>query len=157
MRFIRLLAILAGAAMAAGCSALPPEAAGDGPCSPTRGAGLGPMYRPNAPERAGTGQGLVVSGTVRSTAGCAPLSGARLEWWSANPSGAYDDAHRASHRADAQGHYRYQTDVPGGYGFFRRPHLHVRVTSSGHRPLVTQLYPEAGQTALSVDFVLIPE
>jgi hypothetical protein len=48
------------------------------------------------------------------------------------------------------------TDFPGRYPG-RPPHLHVRVTAPGHRTLVTQVYPQKTQTALSVDFVLVPE
>lgn len=125
-------------------------------CAPTRPDVEGPFYTPNAPERASTGRGLVVAGTVRSAAGCGPLTGARLEWWSANPRGQYDDEHRATLRADAQGRYRYETDFPPRY-FGRPPHLHVRVTAQGHRTLVTQLYPKAAQTAIEFDFVLVPD
>lgn len=125
-------------------------------CAPTRPDAEGPFYTPNAPERAGTGRGLMVSGTIRTAAGCGPLAGARLEWWSANPRGEYDDAHRGSQRADAEGRYRYETDLPGRYPG-RPPHLHVRVTAPGHSPLVTQLYPRRGQAAMEFEFVLVRE
>ena len=125
-------------------------------CTPTRPDGLGPFYQANAPERDRTGQGLVISGTVRSARDCASLNKARLEWWSANSRGDYDDAHRATQQGDATGRFQYETDVPGGYPG-RPPHVHVRVTAPGHRPLVTQLYPQSAQTTLATDFVLIPE
>jgi protocatechuate 3,4-dioxygenase beta subunit len=125
-------------------------------CAPTRPDMLGPFYTPNAPERTQTGRGLAVTGRVISAADCAPLAGARLEWWSANTRGEYDDAHRATQAADPEGRYRYETDVPGRYP--PRPvHLHVRVTAPGHRPLVTQLYPKPGEAALHSDFVLVRE
>jgi len=124
------------------------------PCTPTRPDAEGPFYKPDAPERARTGQGLVVSGTVRSASGCDPRPGARIEWWSANPRGQYDDEHRATQRANAEGRYRYETDFPGRYPG-RPPHLHVRVIAPGHEILITQLYPTPGQTSLTVDFVLI--
>jgi protocatechuate 3,4-dioxygenase beta subunit len=123
-------------------------------CIPTRPDAEGPFYVPNAPERASTGRGLVVSGVVRSAAACAPLRGARLEWWSTNPRGHYDDDHRATQAADVEGRYRYETDFPARYPG-RPPHLHVRVTAPGHRPLVTQLYPAPDQTLLPFDFVLV--
>ncbi len=153
---VRWFARVAAMALLAGCASAPPAIA-QSACAPTRSDAEGPFYKPNAPERASTGRGLVVSGAVRSAAGCGVIPGARLEWWAANPQGRYDDEHRAIQRADAGGRYRYETDFPGGYGFFRRPHLHVRVAAPGHRPLVTQLYPEAGQTALDFDFVLVPD
>jgi len=125
-------------------------------CEPTQPDAEGPFYKPNAPHRDVTGRGLVVSGAVRSSADCRPLSGARIEWWSANPGGAYDDQHRALQRSDAQGRYRYETDPPGRYPG-RPPHLHVRVVAPGHRTLVTQLYPASSQGPIAADFVLIPE
>jgi len=125
-------------------------------CTPTRADDLGPFYKANTPERASTGRGLVISGTVRSVSGCGPLPGAQIEWWAANPRGEYDEAHRATQHADAAGRYQYETDFPGRYP--GRPlHLHVRVTAPGHRTLITQLYPGQGQTSLATDFVLIHE
>ncbi len=125
-------------------------------CAPTRADMLGPFYVAGAPARERTGQGLVVTGSVRSAGACAPVPGARLEWWSVNPKGEYDDAHRATATAGAEGRYRYETDPPIGYTG-RPPHLHVRVSAPGHRVLVTQLYPRASQTAIETDFVLVPE
>ncbi len=125
-------------------------------CTPTRPDAEGPFYKPNAPERASTGRGLVVSGTVRSASGCGPLAGARIEWWSVNPRGSYDDDHRATQRADGDGHFRYETDSPVRY-YGRPSHLHVRLTAPGHRTLITQLYPTPGQTSLAADFVLVRE
>jgi protocatechuate 3,4-dioxygenase beta subunit len=123
------------------------------PCTPTPPDSLGPFYTPNAPERASTGRGLAVSGVVRSAAGCAPVPGARIEWWSADGKGEYQDALRATQRADAEGRYRYETVVPGRYPG-RPPHVHVRVSAPGHRTLVTQLYPREGQQTIESDFVL---
>ena len=131
-------------------SAAPPT------CALTRADSLGPFYEPNAPARDNTGQGLVISGTVRSGRDCGPLDGAVIEWWSANVRGDYDNAHRATQRASAAGSYQYTTDFPGRYPG-RPPHVHVRVTAPGHRTLVTQVYPQQAQTALNVDLVLAPE
>src|SRR5438094_275702 len=103
-----------------------------------------------------TGRGLVITGRVASAKGCAPLPGAQLEWWSANPRGDYDAEHRGAQRADGTGHYRYETDLPGRYP--GRPlHLHVRVTAPGHKPLVTQLYPRPGQAVMEVELVLLAD
>lgn len=126
---------------------------GHAQCVATRPDALGPFYKTNAPERASTGRGLVVSGTVRSLRGCTPIPGARIEWWSVNPRGEYDDAHRATQRADGEGRYRYETDSPLPYAG-RPPHVHVRITAPGHRTLVTQLYPKTGQRAIETEFVL---
>ena len=124
-------------------------------CAPTQADSLGPFYEPNAPERDNTGQGLVISGTVRSARDCSPLSGAVIEWWSANSHGDYDNAHRATQRASADGSYQYTTDFPGRYPG-RPPHVHVQVTAPGHRTLVTQVYPQPAQTALNIDLALTP-
>jgi protocatechuate 3,4-dioxygenase beta subunit len=125
-------------------------------CAPTRPDAEGPFYKSNAPERSRTGKGFVVTGAVRSVSGCAPLVAARIEWWAANSKGEYDDEHRAMQKTDKDGRYRYETDSPGLYP--GRPlHLHVRVTAPGHRPLVTQIYPKAGQASINFDFVLVRE
>ena len=125
-------------------------------CAPTRPDMLGPFYEPNAPERSATGRGLVITGRVTSTKGCAAMPGAMIEWWSANARGDYDAEHRAAQRADGAGRYRYETDSPGRYPG-RPVHLHVRVTAPGHKPLVTQLYPRPGQASMETDFVLIAD
>ncbi len=122
-------------------------------CRPTAPDAEGPFYKPNAPERSSIGRGLVVTGVVRAATSCAPIPRARIEWWQANSQGQYDDAHRASQTADAEGRYRFETGFPGVYPG-RPPHLHVKVTAPGHRPLTTQLYPTPGQTDLPFDFVL---
>ena len=144
---IRVLAVALSLAL------LPHTPAAQPACAPTRPDALGPFYEPNAPERSSTGRGLVVSGVVRSTRGCAPLAAPTIEWWSANARGDYDGEHRARQRAEAGGRYRYETTFPGRYPG-RPPHLHVRATAPGHRPLVTQLYPAPGQTHIDADLVL---
>src|SRR5207244_9597640 len=106
------------------------RAAAEHACPPTRPDMLGPFYEPNSPERPVTGRGLVITGRVASAKGCAPLSGAQLEWWSANPRGDYDAEHRGAPRADGTGRYRYQPDLPGRYPG-RRLHLPVPVTAPG--------------------------
>jgi protocatechuate 3,4-dioxygenase beta subunit len=148
--------VLRALALALTLILLPEIAAAQPACAPTRPDALGPFYEPNAPERSATGRGLVVSGVVRSVKGCLPLPAARIEWWSANARGDYDGEHRASQRADGTGRYRYETTFPGRYPG-RPPHLHLRVTAPGHKPLVTQLYPAAAQTQIEVDLVLIAE
>jgi protocatechuate 3,4-dioxygenase beta subunit len=125
-------------------------------CPATAPDMLGPFYVPGAPERSATGHGLTVHGVVRSTRDCTPVPAAKLEWWSADGAGRYDDAHRATQVADPEGRYRYVTDPPGRYPG-RPPHLHVKVTAPGHKPLVTQLYPKQGQREIAFDFVLRPE
>ena len=125
-------------------------------CPPTKADMLGPFYVAGAPQRSRTGDGLTVQGAVRSARECKALPAATLEWWSANPRGDYDDAHRATQATDAQGRFEYVTDMPGKYPG-RPVHLHVKVTAPGHRPLVTQLYPKPEQRQIAFDFVLQPD
>jgi protocatechuate 3,4-dioxygenase beta subunit len=125
-------------------------------CAPTRPDMLGPFYKPDAPERASTGSGIVVTGSVRSSRGCAPLPGARVEWWSADERGEYRDDLRATQHTDAQGRFTYQSVFPGRYPG-RPPHLHVKISAPNHKPLVTQLYPRDRERSLTTDFVLVPD
>ena len=136
--------------------ALSPVAGAQGPCPPTRSDMEGPFYTPNAPRRDSTGRGFVISGAVKSAASCAPIEGARVEWWQANPGGQYDDAHRGSLLAGTAGSYRIETDFPPPYSG-RPSHVHFKVFAPGHRTLTTQLYPKAGQTQATFDLVLVKE
>jgi protocatechuate 3,4-dioxygenase beta subunit len=140
-------ALLLGLAFAAATAAQPSA------CAPSQPDMLGPFYKPDAPERSVTGQGLVVTGAVRSSKGCAPIPRAQIEWWSADGRGEYRDELRATQRTGADGAFRYETVSPGRYPG-RPPHLHVKVSAPGHRTLVTQVYPRDGQRALATDFVL---
>jgi protocatechuate 3,4-dioxygenase beta subunit len=136
--------VLWGAAMGQSC------------CAPTRSDMEGPFYKPGAPRREATGTGFVIRGTVKSAGSCAPLPGARVEWWQANPQGTYDDAHRGSLVAGDGGAYRFETHFPPPYGG-RPSHVHFKVAAAGHRALTTQLYPKAGQTEATFDLVLVKE
>lgn len=125
-------------------------------CVPTPPQGLGPFYKPGAPERSTVGQGYVLKGIVRSSRDCAPLPGARVEFWLAGPSGNYDDDHRATVFSDEQGAYRFQSNPPPAYGR-RPPHIHIRVTAHGFKTLVTQHYLTEGKDTAKFDLILIPE
>jgi protocatechuate 3,4-dioxygenase beta subunit len=146
--------VLAALALVAALAA--PAAAQAPACVPSKPDMLGPFYKPDAPERGRTGAGIVVTGAVRSSRGCVPLPGARVEWWSADERGEYRDDLRATQHADAQGRFTYETVPPGRYPG-RPPHLHVRVTAPAHKPLITQLYPSPNQRSIASDFVLVPD
>jgi protocatechuate 3,4-dioxygenase beta subunit len=124
-------------------------------CEPTPPDMLGPYYEPDAPVRTSVGSGYVLSGAVLAAGGCEPIPDARIEFWLANPEGEYDDAHRATVPAGAGGEYRFESNVPVSYGG-RPPHIHIRVTAPGYRELVTQHYPEDGQTEANFDLILEP-
>ncbi len=125
------------------------------PCTPTLPDALGPFYEPNAPERAKVGEGYLLKGFVLSSATCAPIAGAQIEFWLAGPDGRYDDEHRAIVYSDKSGAYAFESNFPRSY-FSRPPHIHIRVTADCYRPLVTQHYPESGQQQGQFDLVLVP-
>jgi hypothetical protein len=129
------------------------EAAG---CTPTRPDAEGPFYEPNAPERTSVGEGHVLKGVVRSRAGCQPIPGAQLEFWQVNERGEYDDDHRATMFADNSGAYSFESNFPPAYEG-RPPHIHLRVTAEGYQTLITQFYPQQGETEATFDIVLIEE
>ena len=124
-------------------------------CEPTQPDMLGPFYEPDAPERTSVGSGYVLSGTVLAAGSCEPIRDARIEFWLANPEGAYDDAHRATVPVGVEGEYWLESNVPVSYEN-RPPHIHLRVTAPGYGELVTQHYPDAGQTEANFDLVLEP-
>ncbi len=124
-------------------------------CERTQPDMLGPFYVPGAPVRAGVDTGYVMSGNVLSVDGCEPVRGAQIEFWLANSHGVYDDAHRATVLAGEQGEYQFESNVPVPYQG-RPPHIHLRVTAPGFQELVTQHYPEAGQTEATFNLVLEP-
>ncbi len=124
-------------------------------CPPTAADALGPFYKPNAPVRASVGKGYVLKGIVKSAKDCAPIAGARIEFWLAGPDGSYDDDHRATVVADQGGAYRFESNFPPKYSF-RPPHIHVKVSAPGFGSLVTQHYPKKGETQGTFDLVLVP-
>ncbi|HWR73774.1 MAG TPA: intradiol ring-cleavage dioxygenase [Nitrospirota bacterium] len=126
-----------------------------GTCTPTEPDMLGPFYKPGAPMRSSVGKGYVLKGTVRSAKDCTPVPRAVIEFWLAGPEGVYDDAHRATVVADASGSYWFESSLPKPY-YGRPPHIHIRVSATVFRTLVTQHYPEAGKTEAVFDLVLLP-
>ncbi|MFA7382277.1 MAG: hypothetical protein WC001_02385 [Desulfurivibrionaceae bacterium] len=132
-------------------------ASGDAPfkCQPTPADQLGPFYVPDAPVRAKVGQGYVLRGAVRSAADCVAINGAKIEVWLVGPAGSYDDDHRATLFSDKSGGYRFESNFPPAY-VGRPPHIHIRVSATDFRPLVTQHYPETGKSGASFDLVLVP-
>jgi catechol 1,2-dioxygenase len=125
-------------------------------CKPTQPDMLGPFYEPGAPVRTSVGSGYVLSGAVLAAEDCKPIRNARIEFWLANPSGEYDDAHRATVFTGERGGYRFESNVPVSYSG-RPPHIHVRVTAPGFEELVTQHYPKRGQRKANFDLVLVEE
>lgn len=135
----------------------------------------GPLYVANAPVEHGfarlddgsdkEGKPLIMHGTVYDADG-KPLPGAQVEVWHANTKGFYSHFDPTGEQkpfnmrrtiiADAQGHYKFRSIVPVGYGcppdgptqgllnqlgrHGNRPaHIHFFVTAAGHRKLTTQI------------------
>ncbi len=73
------------------------------------------MYKPNSPVRDRIGQGYVLSGVVKSAKDCAPINGARIEFWQVGPNAKYDDEHRATVIVDQTGAYRFESNYPPSY------------------------------------------
>jgi protocatechuate 3,4-dioxygenase beta subunit len=107
----------------------------------------GPYFKAGSPTRTSLvdasmpGTRLSLSGRVLRR-GCAPIVGARLDFWQADAGGAYDNAGyrlRGNQTTDANGRYGLQTIVPGEYPG-RTEHIHVKVQPPGGSTLTTQLY-----------------
>jgi hypothetical protein len=125
-------------------------------CTPTRPDAEGPFYEPNAPQRTSIGKGHVLKGVVRSSADCEPIPGAQLEFWQVNERAEYDDDHRATMFADSSGAYSFESNYPQAYSG-RPSHIHLRVTADGYQTLITQFYPQEGETEATFDIVLVEE
>ena len=121
-------------------------------CQPTQG-GVPPQEE-QAPERTSVGKGHILRGTVLSSATCAPVAGARLVFWLANPAGEYEDALRASLLTDSSGSYTFESSYPGMYEG-TSPHIHVAVYASGYRSLETAYLPPRGSTGGTFDIVIV--
>ena len=124
-------------------------------CDPTPPDQLGPFYVPDAPVRSDVGDGHLLQGVVRSAVNCDPISNAQIEFWQTGPDGQYDDDHRATTFALEDGTYSFESNFPPPYSG-RPPHIHIRVSADGFETLVTQYYPEAGQSSAAFDLILIP-
>jgi protocatechuate 3,4-dioxygenase beta subunit len=107
----------------------------------------GPFYKAGPPQRTtlvetGTaGTKLSLTGVVRDTS-CAPIPGARVDFWQADAQGNYDTRGyrlRGYQLTDKQGAYRLETVMPGEYPG-RTVHIHVKVTPPGDATLTTQLF-----------------
>ncbi len=124
-------------------------------CPPTPADYLGPFYEPDAPVRSSVGSGYVLEGTVRSSNGCSPIPGARIEFWLVGPNGRYDADHRATLLADKKGTYRFESNFPPPYSG-RPSHIHLRISAEGFKTLATQHYPRLPETRVNLDLVITP-
>jgi protocatechuate 3,4-dioxygenase beta subunit len=106
---------------------------GRGTCTATEPMELGPYHRDGTPARTmfrrqnEPGDKLTVRGLVRGDDGCTLLSDAIVDVWQADAAGHYDfqddpaPTSPAMYRmrgvmlTDAQGHYAFETVLPGSY------------------------------------------
>ncbi len=107
----------------------------------------GPFFTTGSPANAelatgvGPGTRLSLSGAVLTT-GCAPVKGAKLDFWQADDDGEYDNRGfrlRGHVFTDDQGRYQVTTVLPGLYPG-RTRHIHVKAQAPGGKVLTTQLY-----------------
>jgi protocatechuate 3,4-dioxygenase beta subunit len=121
-------------------------------CEETEDNTEGPYYRAGAPMRSDlrapgvAGSLLALDGRVFSSAACAPLAGATLDFWQADGDANYDNTGytlRGKQLATEGGGWDLRTVIPGHYlngAQYRPAHIHVKVSAPGHAPLTTQLY-----------------
>lgn len=133
-----------------------PVVAGD--CLATTDDILGPYYLPGAPNTTlvaaedEPGDRLFISGTVLSNDCLTPVPGALVEIWQASDAAVYSTAPgfglRGVMYSDANGHYAFETVMPGPYlngAQYRPRHIHYKVSKPGFPTLVTQLYFEGDE------------
>jgi catechol 1,2-dioxygenase len=134
-------------------------------CLPTADITRGPLYRRGAPWRTRLcpidepGEPLSMTGIVTGSVDCRPIADATLDIWQTNARGLYSNFLglgnpsnprafnlRGRTRTDRDGHYQFESVVPGRYPLFwpltRPRHIHLIVTHSQCEPLTTQVYFE---------------
>lgn len=125
-------------------------------CEPTPGDEMGPFYQPGAVLRNSVGTGYLLFGSLKSAQDCSLIPNARIEVWMAGPGGDYGDEWRATLFSSVNGAYYFQSHEPPSYGT-GRAHIHIKVTSEGFEPLVTQHYPARGAGEGIFDLTLVPK
>jgi hypothetical protein len=109
-------------------------------------------YIPGAPERDSLGDGFVIEGIVRQSAGCEPLDGVRVQVWLATETGSEQD-NRASVRTGADGRYRIRTAPT--IAQFGEPNIHVAVDSDRRfEPVFIRRVVDLDDRRASVDLTL---
>ena len=117
-------------------------------CTPTLDDGVSPSYIPDTPLRNVVGQGHVLSGTVRSSADCLPISNAKLEFWTEEAGLGHPNSARATFYTNENGQYRFECNLP--------EHIHMRISAEGFRTIGVNSYHPEGAATGSFDIVLRP-
>jgi protocatechuate 3,4-dioxygenase beta subunit len=126
---------------------VPTPACHDGD-EPTLQETEGPFFKPRSPQRADLreagvrGRAVELFGLVL-TRSCQPVTGALVDLWHADDSGAYDNEGfrlRGHVLTDDEGRYAFRTIVPGLYPG-RTRYYHVKIKAPEQSPvLTTQFY-----------------
>jgi hypothetical protein len=108
-------------------------------------------YIPDAPLRDDLGSGFVITGLVRSAAGCEPLEGVRIQVWLATATGGEQD-NRASVLTGAGGRFRIRTapTVPQ----FGEPNIHVAYDGDAFRSVFIRRVVDEDDTRAVVNLTL---
>ena len=92
------------------------------------------------------GTPLTLDFTVLDASTCKPIPGALVELWHCDAGGVYSGVRgnsgnflRGGQRANARGHVRFETIVPGWYSG-RTPHIHMKVFVSGNEIHTGQVF-----------------
>jgi protocatechuate 3,4-dioxygenase beta subunit len=107
----------------------------------------GPYFTPHSPEKRDLGKPgdkgipFIFSGAV-VTRSCRPVRSVLVDLWHADATGVYDNEgyrFRGHQYTDAEGHFRFDTIVPGLYPG-RTRHFHVKYQAPHQPVLTTQHY-----------------
>jgi catechol 1,2-dioxygenase len=115
---------------------------------------LGPFYRPGSPMRSNlipagsTSDVMHLSGTIFKKDGKSPLPNVLIEAWQCDEHEHYDNVSdeylfRGAVKTGKDGKYAFKTIVPVPYkdgDAWRPAHIHMRISSSDHQDLITQIY-----------------
>ncbi len=130
-----------------------PASTHTGDCATTNDI-LGPFYRPDAPDQSDMlfegleGSRVSIKGNVYTDDCTTALEDVKVEIWHCDTEGEYDNdssdfRHRAQQTTDKEGHYGFQTILPGKYlngKLYRPAHIHFRVSHDDHQELISQIY-----------------
>ena len=122
-------------------------------CTPTGQDVEGPFYLQGVPFRSkispqdSEGENIIIiSGKVLDS-NCNTISNALIDVWQTDSNGKYDMStefwYRGKLKTGVDGTYQFETIKPGNYpsgNGFRPAHIHIKVLSSEHKLLTTQIY-----------------
>ncbi len=129
-----------------------PAAAGDCPVTESNPGGTN-NYLPDAPAGEDLGDGFVIQGVVRSTEGCAPLEGVRIQVWLATETGSESD-NRTSVRTDRAGRYRVETAPT--IAQFGEPNIHVGYDDGTYESVFIRRVVDLADDTATIDLNLQP-